>query len=366
MLMSKRILLGMLVIFCALAMVTPASAVTVNGVDYVFLAKFGILMEQSNDCPHDLGDPPAPPAGKVCMNIVGNVGVSDVANPANQNQGRLQISSNNDIVGSATANRILFGTGSQTDDCKFNVGVPAPTTGPNGQCINSVVTPLAAGTLPLVAAWPPGPLGAVPINACVNAVGAQSIAVAAGATQALAPGCYKSVLVNAGGTLNLSAGDYIFKGLIMKAGSTLKGAGAAQTVVNAQGSAGGVGGTGATTESGARIEGVTLETPGSAGQSVTEFIRIGTGSHVKDSILYAPTAAIHYHLGSTGENIEVVANFITIEPVIITNPPTPPEEVCKCPDGFEFAVPGTGPDECTDATPGLTCTDYRRCVPIVP
>src|SRR5262249_27034309 len=134
-LMRNRIVLGFLVLSCAFATVTPANAVVVNGIDYTFLAKFGVLMEQSDDCPHDLGSPPVPPAGKVCMNIVGNVGVSDVANPGNLNQGRLQIGSNNDIVGTAIANRILFGTGSQTDDCQFNTGVPFPSgPGPNSQC----------------------------------------------------------------------------------------------------------------------------------------------------------------------------------------------------------------------------------------
>src|SRR5262252_691999 len=141
MLMRNLAVLAILAFLCAFAMVTPANAVVVNGVDYTFLGKFGILMEQSDDCPHDLGNPPVPPAGKVCMNIVGNVGVSDIANPANLNQGRLQIGAKNDIVGTAIANRILFGTGSQTDTCEFNTGVPFPSgPGANSQCINSIVS----------------------------------------------------------------------------------------------------------------------------------------------------------------------------------------------------------------------------------
>ena len=329
--MQKRIVLGFLVLFCALAMVTPANAVVVNGVDYTFLAKFGILMEQSDDCPHDLGIPPTPPPGKVCMNIVGNVGVSDVPNPANLNQGRLQIGAKNDIVGTAIANRILFGTGSQTDTCEFNTSVPAPSVGANGQCINPPVTPLPAGTLPLVAAWPPGPLGAVPTDACVNAAGAQNVTVAAGAVLALAPGCYKAVVVNSGGTLNLSAGSYIFKSLVLKAGSTMNGAGTTQTVVNVQGSAGGIGGAGAVTEAGVKINNLTLETPGTAAQSVSEFIAIGNGSVLTNTILYAPTSAIHVHTGTNATNIEVVANFITIEPVIVNNVPP---VLCACFDDF--------------------------------
>ena len=330
--MQNRIVLGLLVLFCAFVMVTPASAVVVNGIDYTFLAKFGILMEQSDDCPHDLGNPPIPPPGKVCTNIVGNVGVSDPPNPGNLNQGRLQIGAKNDIVGTAIANRILFGTGSQTDTCEFNTGVPFPSgPGANSQCINSIVSPLPAGTLPLVAAWPPGPLGAVPTDACVNAAGTQNVTVGAGATLALAPGCYKAVLVNSGGTLNLSAGNYIFKGLVLKAGSTMNGAGTTQTVVNVQGSAGGIGGAGAVTEAGVKINNLTLESPGTAAQSVSEFISIGNGSLLTNTILYAPTAAIHVHTGTNATNIEVVANFITIEPVLVGNNV---ENHCACFDDF--------------------------------
>jgi hypothetical protein len=65
MLMTKRILLGTLVLLCALALVTPASAVTVNGTDWVLLAKTGILMEQSDDCPHILDPANLPPARSV-------------------------------------------------------------------------------------------------------------------------------------------------------------------------------------------------------------------------------------------------------------------------------------------------------------
>jgi hypothetical protein len=34
---------------------------------------------------------------------------------------------------------------------------------------DTIVTPAPAGTFPIVAAWPPGPLGAVPVDNCVNA-----------------------------------------------------------------------------------------------------------------------------------------------------------------------------------------------------
>jgi len=158
------------------------------------------------------------------------------------------------------------------------------------------------------------------------------VTVGAGATLALAPGCYKAVLVNSGGTLNLSAGNYIFKGLVLKAGSTMNGAGTTQTVVNVQGSAGGIGGAGAVTEAGVKINNLTIETPGTAAQSVSEFISIGNGSLLTNTILYAPTSAIHVHLGTQGSNIEVIANFITIEPVLIGN--NQASALCACFDDF--------------------------------
>src|SRR5262249_20144785 len=63
----------------------------------------------------------------------------------------------------------------------------------------------------------------------------------------------------------------------------------------------------------------------------SEFISIGNGSLLTNTILYAPTSAIHVHLGTQASNIEVVANFITIEPVLIGNQP---QILCACFDDF--------------------------------
>lgn len=307
--MTKRILLGMLVLLCAFALVTPAHAITVGGVDWVLLAKRGILMEQSDDCHHPFD--PVLDAGKLCMNIVGNVGVSDVGNPADSTDGRLQIGAKNDIVGLAEAHNIIFATGSETDQCKFDISsgiapaIACHVVGPNPPA------------LPIVAAWPPGPLGAVPFDNCVNA--AASVTVPSAPPGALAPGCYKDIRINAGGVLNLSAGAYTFKTLRLIAGATLNGNGAAVNVQSLT-----------ITEAGAKINDVTISTPGTANglQSVTEFISIGSGSTLTNVILYAPTSAIHLHGGTNGTNVEAVANFITVEPVILENIPVGAE--CGC------------------------------------
>jgi hypothetical protein len=304
--MLKRIALGTLVVLCALALVTPAGAVTVNGVDYILLGRIQILMENSADC-----DPlPANTLG--CLILTGNVGVSDP-------NGTLKIGANNIINGTVTAHHIAFGTNSHVTECRFDVssGVdPATVCG-------TIVSPLPAGTLPIVAAWPPGPLGAVTVDPCVN--GAANITVPAGATQSLIPGCYRDVRVNAGGTLNLGAGPYNIRTVRLIAGSTLHGNGATANVRDLF-----------ITEAGVTIDNIVIKSPGTAGFSVTEFINIFNGSNLTNVVLYVPTAGIHLHTGFSANNIEAVANFLTVEPGIINNAP---EVVCACFEGV--ALVGT-------------------------
>jgi len=319
MLMRNRILLGILVALCTLALVTPASAVTINGVEYTILAKSKILMEGSDDCPHILNPPGVPPPGKVCMNIIGNVAVSDGNNPADQNDGRLQIGSNNDIRGEVIADEILFGTGSQSDSCEFNTSVPVPTVGPNGNCLTA---PVPFPGTPNLVAWPP--LGAVQIPVGCNPATAPNLTVPAGGNLSPVPGCYRDALVNAGGTLNLAAGTYTFRNLTSKAGANILGAGSTSTTVIVQSLT--------NTDAGSTTSGVTIESPGTAAQSVKEFIIIGSGSILADVLLYVPTAAIHLHLGTTGTNVEAVANFITVEPVILVTQIV--TTFCACFDDF--------------------------------
>ena len=295
--MLKRIALGTLLVLCALVLVTPAGAVTVNGVDYILLGRIQILMENSADC-----DPlPANTLG--CMILTGNIGVSDP-------NGTLKIGANNIINGTATAHSIFFGTNSHITKCVFDV---ASGVDPATVC-GTVVTPVPAGTLPIVAAWPPGPLGAVTVDPCVN--GAANVTVPAGATQSLIPGCYRDIRVNAGATLNLGAGTYNIRSVRLIAGSILHGNGATANVRDLF-----------ITEAGVTIDDITLQSPGTAGFSVTEFINIFNGSKLTNVVLYVPTAGIHLHTGFTGNNIEAVANFLTVEPGIIVTVPT---NFCAC------------------------------------
>jgi len=141
------------------------------------------------------------------------------------------------------------------------------------------------------------------------------VTVATGAILALAPGCYRDVRVNSGGTVNLSAGAYTFRTLRLIAGSTLNGAGQIVNVPSDTNSEGGV-----------KINDVTIETPGSAGFSVKTFINIGNNNILNNVVLYVPTSGIHTHTGLQATNLEAVANFITLEPK-----DNPPGFVCECP-----------------------------------
>jgi len=326
--MLNRIALGMLVALCALALVSPAGAVTVNGVEFIILGKSKILMENSADCE------PLPANTLGCMILNGNVGVSDP-------NGLLHIGSFNVINGTATAHEIFFGTNSHITKCVFDV---SSGVNPASVC-DTIVTPIPAGTLPIVAAWPPGPPGPVPVDNCVNA--AADVTVPAGATQPLAPGRYKNVRLNANATLNLSSGAYVFKTLRLLNGSFLHGNGA---TVNVQGQT--------ITEAGITIDNILLESPGTVGFSVTEFFLIGNGATLTNVVFYAPTAGIHLHTGFVANGLEAVSNFLTVEPGFVGGQVA---KVCGCFDdvtknGTNVLISaGQHLDQATGFFVGTTC-----------
>src|SRR5262249_38867638 len=183
--MPTRFLLGALALVCALAFVVPAYAITINGVDYTLFAKTTIKMEDGN------------------TTIDGNVGVNDVG-------GFLRIGAQNKITGTATADKIFFGTGSTVGHCEFN-------TSAGGHPAASCATPAPAPRP--VTAWPPLPVPVVPN--CVNAQ--PDLTVPVNGTASPAPGCFGDVSLKDGATLNLSAGTYNFKSLRMESGSILNG-----------------------------------------------------------------------------------------------------------------------------------------------
>ena len=291
--MRTRILPGLLALIGALAAVTPTGAATINGVDYVLFARIEILMEQAKDCD------PFPIDLLGCTMLAGNVAVSEPT-------GRIRTGINSIINGVTTANNLVLATGAQLNECRYNI-----TSGASPAVVcGTVVTPLPAGTLPIVA-WPVngGPLGAVALSAGCNVNTATDVTVAAGATQNLAPGCYRNVRVNAGGTLNLAAGVYDMRTLRMIAGSTISGAGQPATTVTVA--------VQAISESGVSWNSLRVQSVNTATFTVSEAISLGNGNSLLDVLLYSPTNSVHLRTGTTAVNFEAVANFLTIEPTVV-------------------------------------------------
>lgn len=288
----------MLVLLCSALIGTPASAIEVNGVDYVLLARQGILMGPADNCPNRPTQSPI----LQCMNVNGNIGVSSP-------NGRVQIGVRNTINGTVTAHNVILGSFSSTSTCMFNVrSGSAPS-----QACETLVSPLPAATLPLVAAWPPGPLGAVPADKCVKA--APNVTLAAGSVGFLAPGCYRDVRLNADSTMNLGPGFFVFRNLRLLSGAVLNGGG---NVVNVQGLT--------ITEREVEIRDVFIQTPAFEGPGIdlvtdsgTKAIEIGSRSTLKDVILYAPGGTIVLHLGISAKNFEAIADFISVDPIVITS-----------------------------------------------
>ena len=262
--MSARVLIAVLALLCApgFVVVAPADAVVINGVDYVLFGKTAVKMEDGG-----------------FMNILGNVGVNDVG-------GLLRVGAHNAIVGTATADTMFFGSASSVAACEFNTSTGG---NPNVACGSQ------GPTLPLpLTAWPPLPLPAV--TPCPP-----DVTVAPGATLNLAPGCRQDVRVRDGATLNLSPGLYEWKSLRVETGATVNGGGA---TVNLTGQF--------VTEPSVTINDVTVT---SVAQGTFEAISIGNSSAVNNSLLYAPDARMHLHLGGRYVNASFVAVLITVEPI---------------------------------------------------
>ena len=304
--MRNRILLGLLVLIGSLAAVMPASAANINGVDYVLFARIEILMEQAKDCD------PLPVDLLGCMIITGNVAVSEPT-------GRIKTGINSIINGITTADNLVLASGAQLTDCRFNV-----TSGVSPAIVCGTTGP--TGPLPIVA-WPVngGPLGAVALSVGCNVNAAADVTVPAGATQNLAPGCYRNVRVNAGGTLNLQAGVYDMRTLRLIAGSTINGAGQPATTVTVA--------VQAISEGGVSWNSLRVQSVNTAAFTVSEAISLANGNTLDNVLLYSPTNSVHLRTGTIATNFEAVANFLTIEPTIISNQ----EFICGCFDNVAKA-----------------------------
>jgi hypothetical protein len=290
----RKILFGLLGFFGALAMISPASAANIAGVDYVLFARTEIQFEQSKDCI------PLPGDLLGCMIITGNVAT-------NEPNGRIRLGSHNIINGIMTTHNAVLASNASVTECRYVV-----TSGASPAVVCGTATVIPAATFPIVA-WPVngGPLGAVAITAGCNVNTAADVTVAIGATVNLPPGCYRNVRVNAGGTLNLAAGVYDMRTLRMIAGSTLNGAGQPATTVTVL--------VQAVSEGGVAFNSLRLQAVNTATFTVSEAISLGNGNTLDNVLLYSPTNAIHLRTGSTATSFEAVANWLTIEPTVISS-----------------------------------------------
>ena len=155
---------------------------------------------------------------------------------------------------------------------------------------------------------------------------------------ALAPGCYSNVRVGKSSTLTLTpGGTYFFKGaeLRLLAGATLisgTGQPAAAANVTVQGNL--------ITENGIALNNLLVNVLSTSGQAVQIF----NNSLLQDAVINAPNGNVHPHTGTQLRGLTelIGGTFRDIQP--ITNEPPPITDICVCPVGFHFPVPGPTPD----------------------
>jgi hypothetical protein len=289
--METRVWLGILALAWGIALTGPADAIVVNGVDYMLFARCKVGLENGP------------------ISIVGgvaNVAVNEICGVQN---GLLHIGVNNVIQGTATANNIFFGTGASVGTCHFNTAIggnPVLVCGAQSSPVPAPFNPITP--------WPPLPVPAV-------TVGSQSVLCPPICSPA--PGNYKDIRAKDGATLNLTAGTYNARTVLIESGATLAGIGANVTFLNLTGTF--------NTEPGANINDVMITSvlgrglPGLG--SSTESIETGNGTHVARAVFYAPFSRMHLHQGGRFDTFEGIAVLITVEPITIT---TDVGEGCPC------------------------------------
>ncbi len=268
--MRTRLFLGSLVLLCALAFVVPAQAVTINGVDYLLFAQCKIGMEDGG------------------TNITGNIAVNEICGTEN---GFLRIGAHNIVNGSATANRMFFGTSSTVTTCNFNI-----STGGNA---NATCGSQNAAVLPITA-WPPLPVPTV--NPSATNFTCQSFQICN-----LPAGAYRDIRAKDNSVLNLDGGTYEARNLTIENKATLNGNSSAVNLTNVF-----------STEPNATINDVNIT---SIKVGTVEVMVTGNNSTINNSLLYAPFARAHLHQNTIGQGTETVAVLITVEPITLTPPP---------------------------------------------
>jgi hypothetical protein len=302
----RRFAFGILGLLGLAFTAAPASAVNVPecGGDFIIFAKKDIVFE----------------AGLTLL-------TGDIFNQSPT--GVIKVGANNVLHGTVSANKIIVSNGAVVDECIANVlelqGTGTCTTStvpgfnPSAACLAAAPIPLPA----FPAVCTPGTVVNIPNNT-------------PGAT--LAPGCYSNVRVGKSSTLTLTPGGaYFFKGaeLRLLAGATLisgTGQPAAAATVTVQGNL--------ITENGITVNNLLVNALSTSGQAVQIF----NNSLLQDAVINAPNGNAHPHTGTQlrGSTELIAGTFRDIEP--ITNEQPPRNDICVCPPGFHFPVPGPTPD----------------------
>ncbi len=201
----------------------------------------------------------------------------------------LRIGGHNVVRGTATANRMFFGTASQVDVCTFNANVGGNANAACGNIQQGVSLPITA--------WPPLPVPAV-------VPGNSNFTCAAFQTCTLAAGAYRDIVAKDNSVINLDPGvTYQARNLFVENGATLNGSGSSINLTQTF-----------NTEPNAQINDVTIT---SIKSGTAEVIEVGNNSTIINSVLYAPFARAHLHQALVTQATEVVAVLIVVEPVKI-------------------------------------------------
>lgn len=313
----RRIIFGLLGLLGLAFAAAPASAVSCGGEEFLIFARTSIVFE----------------AG--LTSLTGNI---INVNPT----GTIKLGSKNIITGNVSANRVIVSEGASVVGTCTGTVVELQGTGANkGKCSTVVVTPFTppaecTATFPPATLFPQATFPAV----CVPNT---AVVVAAGDDDTLAPGCYKSIRINAGGTLTLTpGGEYFVTGetRLLNGATLIGGTGQpdAPPTLNLKGIL--------ITEANITLNNLLVQSQNTSGQAINIFNK----SMIEDTVLVT-LGNLHPHTGGQlrGTTELVADRFLDIQP--ITNVPPPPVGICACPANFpNFAIENVPPDQWTAPT----------------
>jgi hypothetical protein len=288
----RRLVFGILGLLGVAFAAAPAGAISVPGCgDFIVFAKDDIVFESGLTL------------------LLGDIFVQSPT-------GQVKVGAKNILRGTVSAHKIILGTDAFVGHCVADI-----IEGP-GTCATSTIgfTPAAACT----ASFPPPPLTAPNVPACVAT--APAVTVPAGASQTLASGCFGALRLNKDSTLTLTPGGiYNLKEVRQLSGSTLLTSAGAPASVNVKGEF--------ITEPSVFLMNLLVNVQSSL------TVHIGNGSLVTNVLFNVPNGNIHPHTGTQfRDDTELVARlFHDIQP--ITNEPPIMDVFCRCAPGFSFADP---------------------------